>query len=110
MSCFSLSQVQKIVIWASLSLALLAVLYPAPVLYRWTGERWERSTRYQLRRSELRLSGFADNRRRLWGSDFYNGDRLSERPDYGRMATEVSVVLLIGGGLVVVLKGGRPTK
>ena len=94
-----LSQVQKIVIWASLSLALLAVLYPAPALYTWTGARWERSRSYQ------------GNRRYLWGSNYYNDERRSERPDYRRMAREATFVLLIGGGLVVVtLKGGKATK
>jgi hypothetical protein len=97
--------VQKVIIWASLSLALLAILYPSPALYRWTGERWERLTHYQVKRS-----AFDDTRRYLWGFDFYNDERLSERPNYGRMAREVTVVLLIGGGLVVALKGGRPMK
>jgi len=86
-----LSRAQKIVIWASLSLALLAVLYPGP--------SFRRTSRY----------GFDDSRRFL--GDFNQPFIWNiMRPNYLRMATEVIVILLIGGGLVVALKGGRAMK
>jgi hypothetical protein len=111
-----LSQVQRVVIWASLSLALLAVLYPCPVLYVWVDDtsgilrafggsrgHWEKThiTRYEMKRY-----GHDTSRSRLWDFGFYG----SVRPDYLRMATEAALVLLIGGGLVVALKGGRAIK
>ncbi len=80
-----LSGRQRLVVWATLCLAVLAILYPMPAHYTWEGDSWERSS-YHSR---------TDSRGFLWDYEFFG----STRPDLWRTATETLFVLVMGLGL-----------
>src|SRR5271165_3516631 len=80
-----LSDRQRFVIWGTLCLAVLPILYPMPAHYAWDGDGWNR-TSYHAR---------ADQRNFLWDYDFFG----NTRPDMRRMATEAVLVFVMGMGL-----------
>jgi len=84
-----LSRAQQIILWGTLSVMALAILYPAPELYWWSGDGWVKTNR----------SSGQDNRyRRMPLVDYESfGDT---RPDYTRAGAECVVTGLIGGGLI----------
>ena len=85
-----LSDRQRLVIWGTLCLAMLPILYPMPAHYAWDGEGWNRTSYYAR----------AEKRTFLWDYDWFG----STRPDMRRIATEAVVVLLMGMGLAFCLK------
>ena len=92
----SLSTVQKIVIWATLSLSILPVLYPLPKYFLCTGGEWldlSSEPRYRERK------GLRDDRAFIFDLGMYG----EARPNFVRMATESGAILFIGLGLAAAL-------
>jgi len=85
-----LSERQRFVIWATLCVAALPLLYPMPAHYAWNGDGWNRTSYH----------GRNDKRTFLWDYDFFG----STRPDLLRTATETIVVLAMGMGLVFCIR------
>jgi len=92
----SLSRVQKIVIWATLSLSIVPVLYPLPKYFSWTGVEWldlSSEPRYRERH------GLRSDRTFIFDLEMYG----AARPNFVRMATESGVILIVGLGLAAAL-------
>ena len=85
-----LSEKQRFIVWATLCVAALPVLYPMPAHYVWNGDGWNRTTYH----------GRNDNRTFLWDYDFFG----NTRPDLLRTITETIFVLAMGMGLVFCLR------
>jgi hypothetical protein len=92
----------KLVIWATLSLVLLAILFPVPEHYYWfEGNVWDRamgSSGWQKQNPPAK-----NDRQFLFDLDFHG----RKRPNFVRMAGESIAALLIGGGLAFAIRSPR---
>jgi hypothetical protein len=98
-----------LVIWATVSVALVALLYPNRAFYEWSNEsnRWERMSqrdagqyRYDTRRTFV---WDIDSRTMRWGES-----RHKEEPNILRAFSEAAAVLTMGIGLAFILKTSGP--
>jgi hypothetical protein len=94
-----MSQLRRLTVWATLSIAALVILFPKVEYYTWFDGRYG-DKRGWHEAYPVMVPPQLDRRRLLWELDSHGVNR----PNIARMVTEIALTLFIGGGLVLALK------